>query len=134
VVMLAIAVIGIAAFAMWWMARRMLRPLDTLRDLVQRSAGDMRAVQSLPVQRADEIGALANTFRDMMEQLGDRTEALEMSREAARANVRRMQEIADRVPYLVAFLDGDERFAFVNRACEMRLRRSRDRILGATAR
>ncbi len=134
VVILAIGVIGIAAFAMWWMARRMLRPLDTLRDLVQRSAGDMRAMQSLPVQRADEIGALANTFRDLMEQLGDRTEALEMSREAARANVRRMQEIADRVPYLVAFLDGDERFAFVNRACELRLRRSRERILGTTAR
>ncbi|WP_244914661.1 sensor domain-containing diguanylate cyclase [Pandoraea apista] len=134
VVILAIAAIGVAAFAMWWMARCMLRPLDTLRDLVQRSAGDMRAVQSLPVQRADEIGALANTFRNMMEQLGDRTEALEMSREAARANVRRMQEIADRVPYLVAFLDGDERFAFVNRACELRLRRSRERILGATAR
>lgn len=134
VIILAIAVIGIAAFAMWWMARCMLRPLDRLRDLVQRSAGDMRAVQSLPVQRADEIGALANAFRDMMERLGDRTEALEMSREAARANVRRMQEIADRVPYLVAFLDGDERFAFVNRACELRLRRSREQILGATAR
>ncbi|MDM8356315.1 diguanylate cyclase domain-containing protein [Pandoraea communis] len=134
VIMLAIAAIGIAAFAMWWMARRMLHPLDTLRDLVQRSAGDMRAVQSLPVQRADEIGALANAFRDMMEQLGDRTEALEISREAARAHVRRMQEIADRVPYWVAFLDSEERFAFVNRACEQRLRLSRERILGATAR
>ncbi|MCE4058927.1 diguanylate cyclase [Pandoraea sputorum] len=134
VVLLAIAAIGIAALVMWWVARRLLRPLDTLRDLVERSAGDMRAVQSLPVQRADEIGALANTFRTMMEQLSERTEALEMSREAARANVRRMQEVADRVPYLVAFLDGDERFAFVNRACEVRLRRARDRILGVTAR
>ena len=134
VILLAMAAIGVAAFAMWWMARRMLRPLDTMRDLVLRSAGDMRAVQSLPVQRADEIGALANAFRDMMEQLGDRTEALEVSREAARAHVRRMQEIADRVPYLVAFLDGDERFAFVNRACEIRLRRPREHILGATVR
>ncbi len=133
VILLAIAAIAVTAFVMWWVARRMLRPLDTLRDLVQRSAGDMRAVQSLPVQRADEIGALANAFRDMMEQLGDRTEALEASREAARASVRRMQEIADRVPYLVAYLDGDERFAFVNRACEMRLRRPRHQILGATA-
>jgi len=133
VILLAIAAIGLAAFAMWWMARHMLRPLDTLRDLVQRSAGDMRAVQSLPVQRADEIGALANAFRDMMEQLRDRTEALEGSREAARASVRHMQEIADRVPYLVAFLDSNERFAFVNRACELRLRRPRERILGATA-
>ncbi|VVE68278.1 GGDEF domain-containing protein [Pandoraea captiosa] len=134
VVLLAIAAIGIAALVMWWVTRRLLRPLDTLRDLVQRSAGDMRAVQSLPVQRADEIGALANTFRNMMEQLSDRTEALEMSREAARASVRRMQEVADRVPYLVAFLDADERFAFVNRACEVRMRRPRERILGATAR
>lgn len=134
VVGLAIVAIGVAAFVMWWVARFMLRPLDALRHLVERSAGDLRAVQSLPVQRADEIGALANAFRTMMEQLGDRTEALEMSREAARANVRRMQEIADRVPYLVAFLDGDERFAFVNRACEVRFRRPRDRIIGATVR
>ncbi|WP_174994896.1 sensor domain-containing diguanylate cyclase [Pandoraea anhela] len=134
VFLLAIAAIGIAALVMWWVARRLLRPLDTLRVLVERSAGDMRAVQSLPVQRADEIGALANTFRSLMQQLGDRTEALEMSREAARASVRRMQEVADRVPYLVAFLDGDERFAFVNRACEVRLRRPRERIIGATAR
>lgn len=133
VMLLAIAAIGLAAFAMWWMVRHMLLPLDTLRDLVQRSASDMRAVQSLPVQRADEIGALANAFRDMMEQLSDRTEALEGSREAARASVRRMQEIADRVPYLVVFLDSNERFAFVNRACELRLRRPRERILGATA-
>lgn len=134
VIFLAIAAIGVAALVMWWVARRLLRPLDTLRDLVERSAGDLRAVQSLPVQRADEIGALANTFRNMMAQLGDRTEALEISREAARANVRRMQEVADRVPYLVAFVDGDERLAFVNRECEVRLRRPRERILGATVR
>lgn len=133
VILLAIAAIGATTLVMWWVTRRLLRPLDTLRDLVERSAGDMRAIQSLPVQRADEIDALANTFRTMMEQLGDRTEALEISREAARANVRRMQEVADRVPYLVAFLDGDERFAFVNRACEIRLRRPREQILGATA-
>lgn len=133
VVMLAIAAIAIAALVMWWVARRMLRPVDTLRELVERSASDLRAIQSLPVQRADEIGALANAFREMMERLGDRTDALESSREAARANVRRMQEIADRVPFLVAFLDGEERFAFVNRACEVRLRRSREHILGSTA-
>lgn len=134
VILLAIAAIAMTALVMWCVARCMLRPLDKLRVLVARSGGDMRAMQSLPVQRADEIGALANAFRDMMERLGERTEALEVSREAARASVRRMQEIADRVPYLVAYLDGDERFAFVNRACETRLRRRRDQILGATAR
>ncbi|GAB3625511.1 putative diguanylate cyclase YegE [Pandoraea terrae] len=132
VALLAGVAIALTAFVMWWVARGLLRPLDTLRDLVQRSSGDLRAVEALPVQRADEIGALANEFRQLMLQLGDHTDALESSRESARANARRMQQIADRVPYLVMFLDAHERFAFVNRACELRLKRPRGRIVGET--
>lgn len=122
----------IAGLLMWRVARRLLAPLESLERAVQESATDLSASAALPTSRADEIGALARTFSSVMGQLAERTGALLEARKLAEEREARIHAIANHIPDLVAYLDVDERYVFVNQAYEQRFGMSAGKIVGLT--
>ncbi|WP_224081764.1 diguanylate cyclase domain-containing protein [Cupriavidus laharis] len=126
--------LAIAGLLMWRVARRLLAPLENLEQVVQQSAMDLSARAALPTSRADEIGALARTFSSVMGQLAERTGALLEARKIAEEREARIHAIANHIPDLVAYLDADECYVFVNQAYEQRFGISADKIIGPTPR
>ncbi|WP_153956703.1 diguanylate cyclase domain-containing protein [Cupriavidus necator] len=126
------AALAIAGLLMLQVARRLLAPLENLERAVQESATDLSACAALPTARADEIGALARTFSSVMGQLAERTSALLKARALAEEREARIHAIANHIPDLVAYLDVDERYVFVNQAYERRFGMSPDDIIGLT--
>lgn len=105
-----------AAGLMWMAIRHLLAPLEHLHRSVRKLCEQPNAVAELPVRRDDEIGELAGAFADVMTQLTEREAALKAATDSAAASEKRLAAIANHVPDLVAFVDADERFVFVNRA------------------
>ncbi|MFS8980263.1 diguanylate cyclase [Cupriavidus necator] len=132
IVAAAAAALAIAGLLMWRVARRLLAPLENLERAVQESATDLSACAALPTSRADEIGALARTFSSVMGQLAERTSALLNARAQAEEREARIHAIANHIPDLVAYLDVDEHYVFVNHAYEARFGMSADDIVGLT--
>ncbi|RDK06304.1 PAS domain S-box protein [Cupriavidus lacunae] len=128
------AALAIAGLLMWQVARRLLAPLENLERAVRESATDLPARAALPTSRADEIGALARTFSSVMCQLAERTSALLKARKLAEEREARIHAIANHIPDLVAYLDMDERYVFVNQAYEQRFGMSAGEIIGLTPR
>ncbi|WP_316150599.1 diguanylate cyclase domain-containing protein [Cupriavidus sp. BIC8F] len=128
----AAAALAVAGLLMWRVARRLLVPLEKLERAIQESAVDLSARAALPTSRADEIGALARTFSSVMGQLAERTSALMEARKLAEDREARIHAIANHIPDLVAYLDVDERYVFVNQAYEQRFGISADEIIGLT--
>lgn len=126
------AALAIAGLLMWQVARRLLAPLENLERAVQESATDLSACATLPTSRADEIGALARTFSSVMGKLAERTSALLKARKLAEEREARIHAIANHIPDLVAYLDMDERYVFINQAYEQRFGMSASEIIGLT--
>ncbi|CAG9184953.1 sensor domain-containing diguanylate cyclase [Cupriavidus pinatubonensis] len=126
------AALAISGLLMWRVARRLLAPLESLERAVQESATDFSRCASLPTSREDEIGSLAKTFARVMGQLAKRTSALLAARKLAEEREARIHAIANHIPDLVAYLDLDERYVFVNHAYEQRFGVSADEIIGLT--
>lgn len=122
--------LAIAGLLMWRVARRLLAPLEGLERAVQESATDLSGRAALPTSRADEIGSLARTFSRVMGQLAEHTSALLTARKLAEEREERIHAIANHIPDLVAYLDVDERYLFVNQAYEQRFGISADKIIG----
>ena len=116
----------------WLLAWRLLKPLSTLRDQVDRLAERSNANGRVGEGRHDEAGQLARAFNRLLE----RQDALESSRLTSETAVRqseaRMASIADSLPMLVAFMDRECRFRFVNSRYEEFFGRSRSEIIGRT--
>ncbi|WER49910.1 diguanylate cyclase [Cupriavidus sp. WKF15] len=126
------AALAIAGLLMWRVARRLLAPLGNLERAVEQSAMDLSVRAALPTSRADEIGALARTFSSVMGQLSDRTSALLEARRVAEEREARIHAVANHIPDLVAYLDVDKRYVFVNQAYEQRFRMPASKIIGLT--
>ncbi len=63
----------VASFLGWWLSRRMIRPLDDLKDAIDRiRSGQVAEVEPLPIQERDEIGSVTQAFNEMAEQLKER--------------------------------------------------------------
>ena len=67
--------LGMALVASLFVARRVVRPLETLRDGVERSGGDMNS--RLELKTGDEIEVLAEEFNKMAENLREAYSGLE---------------------------------------------------------
>ncbi|CAG2161236.1 hypothetical protein LMG26411_08091 [Cupriavidus numazuensis] len=124
--------LAIAGLLMWGVARRLMAPLVSLEYAVQACATDLSRSAALPTARTDEIGALARTFSRVMGELVERTGALLTARKLAEEREARIHAIANHIPDLVAYLDKDERYVFVNQAYEQRFGISVDEIIGLT--
>jgi diguanylate cyclase (GGDEF)-like protein/PAS domain S-box-containing protein len=108
----------------WWLVRRRLRPLDTLRRTVaaMRNGGmGSAALQADPqLRRCDEIGELARAFHDLVHE-----------REQVSS---RMRAIADNVPAAIAYVDRDERVVFTNAGFDRMLGLAAGAAVGRTVR
>lgn len=126
---------GMAFFAVlvmltvnYFLRRSIIQPLEELQLVAERiGQGDLR--QRIQIQRFDEVGAVAVAFNQMLDHLSDREEVLRKTYDELevrvqertaelRDSVARIQLIADNVPALIAYVDADEYYRFVNKRFE----------------
>lgn len=94
-------------------ASRLLRPLRRLEDMTDAIArGELRHV-AVP-RGDDEIGQLAQRFDAMAEALAARDHELRRQIAQREDSERHIRAIADNIPGLVAFIDHEQRYRFVN--------------------
>lgn len=55
-----------AAFIIWWMVRRVLRPLDAASHAMQRMAGGPTALTPIAIVRHDEVGRMVYHFNQLI--------------------------------------------------------------------
>ncbi|WP_409190714.1 methyl-accepting chemotaxis protein [Bradyrhizobium sp. RDM4] len=91
-VLLALA-IGLAVGAIMLVSRRVIRPLNTIRDAMLKVAGGDLAVESGYLDRNDEIGALAGALETFKQQAGDKLKIEEHERERNAGAVARQRAI-----------------------------------------
>jgi diguanylate cyclase (GGDEF)-like protein/PAS domain S-box-containing protein len=98
---------AVAGLLSWMMIQMLLAPLQKLRanlHTIRNRPGDIGVLRS---SRRDEIGELSEAFHELA---AERLAA----QERCAASEKRLRIIADNVPALVAYLDRDLRFRFVN--------------------
>lgn len=89
VLALLLVALGVAVLVGWLVARRLTRPLASLTAAAERVArGDLTT--RIDVHSRDEVGRLAVAFNHMTDELQQRLDQLERSRDALRANVDRL--------------------------------------------
>ena len=101
------AVALIAGLIAWMLIHRLLSPLETLRRnvlAIRRQSADIDTLQGGP---ADEIGELGSAFLGLMAER-------EAARERTRDSERRARIIADNVPALIGYINGEQRYEFAN--------------------
>ncbi len=85
-----------------------IRPTRNIAGLLDRAARENLAMIRLPYERQDELGQIARSFNHFM------SAREETQRELASAR-RYIDGITDNVPQLLAYVDSDKHFRFVNR-------------------
>ncbi len=101
-------------------ARRITTPLDTLVKTSQAVAeGNLQ--QRTGIRRADEIGALATTFDQMTERLGERTVALQAALQVQKETATRMRSILSSIGDGVLLEDTEGNITSLNKAAESML-------------
>ncbi|MES2100405.1 MAG: diguanylate cyclase [Pseudomonadota bacterium] len=106
--------------------RRVLRPLAVLdRAATAVKHGDLTARCASTAR--DELGHVARRFDAMTAALGERSAALQRSKQRLRA-------IADNLPALITQVDAGERYTFVNDYIERGFGVSREVLIGKTMR
>lgn len=147
-------VLVVGVVVAWVVARRLVRPLQTLADTVARvRAGDLSARAG--IQRDDEIGVLAAGFDAMVTRIeddistldsrvGQRTAELEQTNRRLRDAVdsqdraqaalaeteARQRLILNALPAAVAYLDCDQRVVFANHSWAELVRQDPDQVVG----
>jgi diguanylate cyclase (GGDEF)-like protein/PAS domain S-box-containing protein len=112
------------AFAVWFMVRRALRPLDALGRNVRERMQNPRGATALPVLRDDEIGGLTAEFNRLMV-------LHEHSEQALTAHQERLVTITDNLPVLIGYVDRELRYRFNNKMYEEWFGLARDQLEGA---
>lgn len=108
----------------WLFAFRLMAPLGALRDNILRLISHSTE-EELPVRRQDEIGELTQAFNRLMRERRTAEQAVHDSE-------RLLRTIADNMPTVVAYIDRDERFVFINSTFETWWGRPRAETLGKT--
>ncbi len=109
----------------WIGIARLLTPLTALRDGIQGLRRDPTSAALLPTSSTDEVGDVANEFNALLVE----------SRAAGNAfaeSEQRLRTITDNTPALIAYVDTDERYRFVNGAYELWFGHSPDDYIGRT--
>jgi PAS domain S-box-containing protein len=98
---------GLAGVLSWIGIAGLLRPLQRLRRNIAEIMASRAGIEVLQVQRKDEIGELSGAFYRLM---AEREAAQQRTGESER----RARILADTLPLLIAYLDRDLRYLFVN--------------------
>ncbi len=98
----------VASGIIWWLSRRISRPLEAMREGAQRFSRGELAVR-LPVPDSEEIGGLAEAMNQMAAQLEDRINTMARQRNELEAVLSSMAEG-------VLAVDSEERLISLNRA------------------
>ncbi len=109
----------------WIGIARLLKPLTALRDGIQGLRRDPTSAALLPTSGADEISDVAGEFNALLVE----------SRAAGNAfaeSEQRLRTITDNTPALIAYVDTDQRYRFVNGAYELWFGHSPDDYIGRT--
>jgi two-component system sensor histidine kinase MprB len=70
-VLIGLACVAAAAFLGWLLARRLVRPIDRLRDAAERIARTQDLDAPVPAGGSGEVGSLATSFSTMVDALAD---------------------------------------------------------------
>ncbi len=92
----------------WSLAWLILRPVARLRDEMDKLRDAGAGYQPVPVERRDEIGGLTRSFNALMRERAE-AEARQRGSEG------RLRTIADNLPALIAYVNAEMRYEFVNR-------------------
>lgn len=87
------------------------------------------AFQDITERRQTEK-LLADYNRTLEQQVVEQTTALRESEAAIRTREQELRLLADALPVCIFYTDSDQRYRFVNHACEIWYNRSRDEIVG----
>ncbi len=117
---LALSVLGIILSVL--VARRLAHPIVALAGLARR-VGRGEYDSRISLRRSDEIGDLAVAFDQMMENLARMQASLREGEE-------RLRLITDAVPALIAYVDAEQRYQFVNKRYEEWYACSREDMVG----
>ena len=99
----------------YWLAWRLVHPLETLTAAAQAiAAGDF--VQKVSVTNRDEIGALAGAFNAMSRELSRRWEQLQASRRERDENSELMETVLGSMREGVVVIDTQQRILYANAA------------------
>ncbi|EWH01634.1 EAL domain-containing protein [Halomonas sp. BC04] len=120
--------IGIFAFAVWSIRRRILHPLLRLETAVSHVAKDLK--QPLPAFSSDEIGSLAKAFESLRTSLVEDIER----REATEAELRKFSHAVEQSADSVIITNHHREIEYVNRAFEQMRGYRREDILGMNVR
>ncbi|WP_420474718.1 EAL domain-containing protein [Noviherbaspirillum sp. ST9] len=108
----------VAIFAMQWLARRMLSPLDKAGTAMRAMVGGQAALAPIPVERNDEVGHLISSFNLLVEDRHRYEQALKDSEY-------RLRKLVESAPdAIIVQMDG--RFSYLNGAAR--------RLFGAQSR
>jgi diguanylate cyclase (GGDEF)-like protein/PAS domain S-box-containing protein len=98
----------VAIFAVRWLARRMLAPLDNAGAAMRAMVGGEAALAPLPVETKDEIGHLITSFNLLVEDRHRYEQALKDSEQ-------RLRKLVESAPDAI-FVQTQGRFAYINSA------------------
>jgi two-component system phosphate regulon sensor histidine kinase PhoR len=105
----------LALLATYWMARRLVGPLETLTHAAQAiAAGDVS--QEVRVPNRDEIGMLAAAFNTMSNELTRRWEQLQSNRRERDENSELMETVLGSMIEGVVVIDARQRILYANPA------------------
>ncbi|HEY4952765.1 MAG TPA: PAS domain-containing protein, partial [Verrucomicrobiae bacterium] len=103
--------------------KRISDPIIALADTAQKISQEQNYSLRAPKLSADELGLLTDSFNTMLDRI-------QTSGAALRASEAQFRFVTDHAPVLLAHMDRDYRYKFVNRAYAERYRRTPDEIIG----
>lgn len=118
-------------FLTWWMARRLVLPIERLAADVKELAGGKLSHRSAVTSRS-EVGELADQFNLMAASLEKQRAEITAGQEELLQTNRFLQAILDNAPAAIHIKDRQGRYALVNRHMVEVYKRSEEQFLGKT--
>lgn len=106
----------LAGFAIWWMLRRQLMPLQTTARTLASLTDGGQPLGPLPISRNDEIGQVIGGFNRLIHQLGERETTL--------------RQVLDAASVAILLVDTDGRVKHANRRTSEMFRLAPDNVVG----
>jgi PAS domain S-box-containing protein len=113
--------------AFWAIAWILLNPLSALREKIERVRHLPEIYTPVLAHRRDEVGMLARAFNELVHSISEAGRQHQKSEAHLRA-------ITDNIPALIAYIDADERYRFVNQTFLDWYGKTREQAIGKSLR